>query len=136
MQFLKLYLPLILVCLAVQIGNSQVVMPPKDNSEKPFNFVEQMPEFVGGSSAMMKFILNNLKYPEEARKANTQGTVVLQFVITETGKTTDITIARGIGQGCDEEAVRVISIMPAWNPGKHNNKNVPVNFTLPIKFRL
>jgi len=135
-QFLKFNLPLFLVILYVQIGNSQVVESPKDNSEEPFYFAEQMPEFPDGSAAMMKFIQNNLKYPQEARKANTQGTVVLQFVVTETGKIADIKVARGIGHGCDEEAVRVASIMPAWRPGKHKQKNVPVNFILPIKFRI
>ncbi len=136
MKFLKLYFPLILICLFVQAACSQNEKSVIDATEKSFQFAEQMPEFPDGQAAMMKFIQNNLKYPEEARKANTQGTVVLQFVVTETGKIADIKVARGIGHGCDEEAVRVVSIMPAWRPGKLNQKNIPVNFTLPIKFRL
>lgn len=85
---------------------------------------------------MMRFIQAQIKYPEEARKANIEGTVILYFNVSESGKLTDIKVVRGIGHGCDEEAVRVVSIMPDWTPGKHNNKNVPVNFTLPIKFKL
>ncbi len=107
-----------------------------DKSEKPFDFVEQMPEFPDGQAAMFKFIQENIKYPEMARNSRRQGTVVIQFMVTVTGKIANIKVARGIGLGCDEEAVRVVSIMPAWKPGKHNGKAVPVNFTLPIKFEL
>ncbi|MBK7234024.1 MAG: energy transducer TonB [Saprospiraceae bacterium] len=135
-QFFKFYLPLIFVCLLVQIGKSQVVESIVDSTANPYDFVEQMPEFVGGAGSMMRFIQAQIKYPEEARKANIEGTVILYFNVSESGKLTDIKVVRGIGHGCDEEAVRVVSIMPDWTPGKHNNKNVPVNFTLPIKFKL
>ena len=111
----------------------------KDQSVKEdetFNFVEQLPEFPGGPAAMTKFINDNMRYPEEAKLHKVAGTVVIQFVVTKEGKITNVTLTRGIGYGCDEEAVRVVSIMPAWRPGKLNQKNIPVNFTLPIKFRL
>jgi len=135
-QFLKFYLPLILVCLVLQIGKAQVEVSIVDTSEKPYNFIEQMPEFVGGAGAMMRFIQAQIKYPDEARKSNIQGTVVLQFLVTETGKIHDIKVVKGVGHGCDEEAVRVISIMPTWKPGMHKGKTVPCDFTLPIKFKL
>ncbi|MBK9271462.1 MAG: energy transducer TonB [Saprospiraceae bacterium] len=104
--------------------------------EKPFDFVEQMPEFPDGQAAMMKFIQSNMKYPAIARENDIQGTVVVQFVVGPNGSISKVNVARGIGGGCDEEAVRVVKSMPKWKPGKHNGKAVPVNFTLPIKFRL
>ncbi|MBK7234019.1 MAG: energy transducer TonB [Saprospiraceae bacterium] len=104
--------------------------------EKPFDFVEQMPEFPDGQAAMMKYIQSNMKYPAIARENDIQGTVVLQFVVGPDGGISKVKVARGIGGGCDEEAMRVVRSMPKWRPGKHNGKAVPVNFTLPIKFRL
>ena len=104
--------------------------------DETFNFVEQMPEFPDGPAAMQKFIRDNLRYPEEARLKKIEGTVVVQFLITKEGKLTKATVTRGIGYGCDEEAVRVIQSMPDWKPGKYKNKEVPVNFTLPVKFKL
>jgi len=134
-QTLKFY-PIILMSLLLLGACSENEKPVIDNSEKPFDFVEQMPGFPNGSTAMAKFIQENLKYPEMARNSRREGTVVIQFVVRETGKIANIKVARGIGLGCDEEAVRVVSIMPDWKPGKHNAKAVPVNFTLPIKFEL
>lgn len=104
--------------------------------EKPFDFVEQMPEFPDGASAMMKYIKENMKYPAIARENDIQGTVPVQFVVMPDGSISNVRVARSIGGGCDEEAIRVIKSMPRWRPGKHNGRAVPVNFTLPIKFKL
>jgi protein TonB len=104
--------------------------------DETFNFVEQLPEFPGGPAAMTKFINDNMRYPEEAKLHKVAGTVVIQFVVTKEGKITNVTLTRGIGYGCDEEALRVIQSMPDWKPGKYKNKEVPVNFTLPVKFKL
>lgn len=112
------------------------VVEEEKKEEEPFKFVEQMPEFPDGAAAMMKYIQTNLKYPAIARENDIQGTVVVQFVVTKSGDITKVTIARGIGGGCDEEAARVVRSMPNWKPGKHNGRAVPVNFTLPIKFKL
>jgi len=112
------------------------VIEEEKKVEEPFNFVEQMPEFPDGQAAMMKFIQSNLKYPAIARENDIQGTVVVQFVVAADGGISRVNVARGIGGGCDEEAVRVVKSMPKWRPGKHNGRAVPVNFTLPIKFRL
>jgi len=120
--------------------DASLVEPPPVVEEvvpdKPFDFVEQMPEFPDGAGAMMKYIQSNLKYPAIARENDIQGTVVLQFVVSADGGISKVNVARGIGGGCDEEAMRVVRSMPKWRPGKHNGKAVPVNFTLPIKFRL
>ncbi|MCI1268104.1 MAG: energy transducer TonB [Saprospiraceae bacterium] len=104
--------------------------------DETFNFVEQLPEFPGGPAAMTKFINDNMRYPEEAKLHKVAGTVVIQFVVTKEGKISNVTLTRGIGYGCDEEALRVIQSMPDWKPGKYKNKEVPVNFTLPVKFKL
>ncbi|MBK6571288.1 MAG: energy transducer TonB [Saprospiraceae bacterium] len=112
------------------------VMEEEKKEEEPAKFVEQMPEFPDGAAAMMKYIQSNLNYPAIARENDIQGTVVVQFVVTKSGDITKVTIPRGIGGGCDEEAARVVRSMPNWKPGKHNGKVLSVSFTLPIKFKL
>ncbi len=104
------------------------------NGEEPFAYVEQMPSFPEGTEAMYKFIYDNLTYPELAKQNGISGQVILQFVIASDGTLTRAKVVRGIGGGCNEEALRVINAMPKWNPGKHNGRAVPVTFTLPIKF--
>lgn len=107
-----------------------------NDSGQVFEFVEMMPEFPGGQSAMYKFIQQNLKYPPKAQKEEIQGRIILQFIVSESGKIGNIEIIRGIGGGCEEEAIRVMKLMPNWSPGKHKGKKVPVKFTLPIVFKL
>ncbi|MCC6816082.1 MAG: energy transducer TonB [Saprospiraceae bacterium] len=104
--------------------------------EQIFNYVEQMPEFPDGQAAMYKYIQENLRYPAIARENDIQGKVIVNFVVTKTGDITRVHVVRGIGGGCDEEAVRVIKSMPNWRPGKNNGVAVPVTFTLPIQFKL
>lgn len=130
---------LIILSLVLLLSCNKNTEDVKDQSVKEdeiFNFVEQLPEFPDGPAAMQKFINDNIHYPEEARIQKIEGTVVIQFVVTKEGKITKATVVRGIGYGCDEEAIRVIQSMPDWKPGKHNNKEVPVNFVLPVKFKL
>ncbi len=104
--------------------------------ETPFVIVEQMPEFPGGQEAMMKYIFSKLNYPAQARRMQISGKVFIKFVIGPTGTVSNVQVIRGIGGGCDEEAVRVISGMPKWNPGKQGGRAVSVFFTLPITFKL
>lgn len=101
-----------------------------------FMIVEQMPEFPGGEAALHGYLQKNIKYPPVARENGISGTVYVNFVVTETGAITDIKILRGIGGGCDEEAVRVIKAMPSWKPGKQRGKAVKVSFNCPINFKL
>ncbi len=100
---------------------------------KALVYVEQMPQFIGN---IEEYLGNNLRYPESARSNNIDGRVVVQFVVNEDGSVSNVTLARGIGGGCDEEAIRIVSAMPKWKPGKQNGKAVKVLFTLPIKFVL
>jgi len=101
-----------------------------------FEFVEQMPEFPGGMEKLNRYLSEKIRYPDEARMANVQGRVIVRFVVNENGEISDVKVQRGIGGGCDEEAVRVVKNMPKWKPGKQNGRAVPVYFTLPIAFRL
>jgi TonB family protein len=104
--------------------------------EKKFTSVEQMPEFPGGQAVLMKYLSNNLRYPESAKKANIQGRVIAQFVVNQFGKIERIEIKRGLSPECDAETIRVIKAMPAWKPAKLNGENVSVHYTLPVSFRL
>lgn len=101
-----------------------------------FTVVESMPEFPGGDAARMKFLQDNIKYPQLARESGIQGTVYVTFVVETNGRVTDVRVLRGIGGGCDEEAVRVIQMMPNWNAGKQRGKPVRVQFNMPIRFTL
>lgn len=97
---------------------------------------EIQPEFPGGADALMEFLARNIKYPVYARENNIQGTVYVTYVVEPDGKVTNVKVIQGIGGGCDEEAIRVVSIMPQWKPGMQLNKPVRVQFTLPIRFIL
>jgi TonB family protein len=101
-----------------------------------YTTVEQMPEFPGGTEAMMKFIGENLKYPPEAIKQKISGRVLVNFIVGKDGKIKNVKVIRGIGLACDEEAIRVVNAMPAWIPGKQKGEPVDVRFTLPITFAL
>ena len=101
-----------------------------------FAVVEAMPEYPGGDAARMKYLQDNIKYPNMARESGIQGTVYVTFVVERDGSVTDVKILRGIGGGCDEEAIRVIKTMPKWVPGKQRGKPVRVQFNMPIKFTL
>ncbi|MBL7789460.1 MAG: energy transducer TonB [Chitinophagales bacterium] len=107
-----------------------------DKSEEPYVFAEQMPEFPGGDNALMAFLQKNIKYPVKALKNNIQGVVMVNFVVHSDGSILKVKVTKGIGGGCDEEAVRVIKKMPKWKPGKQAGKNVAVYFDVPINFTI
>ncbi|MBK9636495.1 MAG: TonB family protein [Bacteroidetes bacterium] len=112
----------------------------KDNSttgtSNPYIWVEEMPQFPGGVNEMLKYLKNNIKYPIDAREANITGVVYLSFIVDKEGEIKNIEILKGIGGGCEEEAVRVVKKMSKWNPGKQNGKAVNVQFKLPVSFTL
>jgi len=101
-----------------------------------FTIVEDMPDFPGGEDAMKKFLAENIKYPDEAVRNNIQGTVYVSFVVQQDGKIVDTKVLRGVGSGCDEEALRVVNRMPVWKPGYQNGKAVKVQYNLPVHFKL
>jgi periplasmic protein TonB len=115
---------------------------PVQKEEEPeaeqeiFLVVESPPAYPGGDKSMYEYLANNLKYPLQAKEANISGKVFLTFVVERDGSITDVKLLRGIGGGCDEEAIRVVSNMPQWTPGKQRGKPVRVQFNLPINFIL
>ena len=104
-------------------------------ADGPLTEADIMPAFPGGESALHRYLSRQLRYPVEASRNKVQGTVYLRFVIDENGKASRPEVMRGIGHGCDEEAMRVISAMPAWVPGEVAGVKVPVYATLAINFR-
>lgn len=108
--------------------------PVEEN--KVFTAVEQMPQFPGGDAELMKYIQKNLKYPPVAMENNIQGRVVVQFVVTKTGKIGEVKVARSKDPDLDKEAVRVVKTLPDFIPGKMNGQAVAVWYTLPITFKL
>jgi TonB family protein len=102
-----------------------------------FYVVEEMPEFPGGDLALRKFIAENVRYPEEAKANNEQGSAFVKFIVDKTGKVTEPSIVRGSGStSLDEEAIRVVSTIPDFTPGRQRGQNVAVSLVMPIKFAL
>ncbi|MCC7464817.1 MAG: energy transducer TonB [Saprospiraceae bacterium] len=93
------------------------------------------PEFPGGESGMVKFLAENMKYPPLARENGIQGTVVVSFIIDDSGTVRNPVILKDIGGGCGKEALRVVGTMPKWTPGMANGKPVSVKYTLPLRFK-
>ena len=104
--------------------------------EVVFQVVEEMPQFPGGLSEAMKFLAKNIKYPVEAQQAKIEGRVIVRFVVGRDGSVSDVEVMRGVSPELDAEAVRVVSMMPKWIPGKQRGKAVAVKYTMPIMFRL
>lgn len=119
----------------------EVYVPPVREEEEVveqeiFTVVESMPEFPGGAGKMMEFIAKNIKYPAMARESGIQGRVFVNFVVEPNGSVSNVKVLRGIGGGCDEEAIRVVESMPKWTPGRQRGKAVRVSFNLPVRFTL
>ena len=101
-----------------------------------FQVVEEMPQFPGGMGEAMKFLAKNMKYPVAAQQAKIEGRVIVQFVVEKDGSVSDVKVMRGVNSELDAEAIRVVSMMPKWIPGKQRGKAVAVKYTMPIMFRL
>jgi len=112
--------------------------PPPPPAPPPpiFTIVEEMPTFPGGDQALLEYMAKNTKYPPLARENGLQGIVVVTFVVDERGRIKDAQVLRGIGGGCDEEAMRVVQSMPPWKPGKQRGMSVRVQYNLPFRFTL
>ena len=101
-----------------------------------FQIVEEMPAFPGGEKALLEYVAKNIKYPQIARETGIQGRVFVGFVVEPDGSVSNVKILRGIGGGCDEEAMRVIKSLPKWKPGKQRGKAVRVSYQIPVVFKL
>jgi protein TonB len=104
--------------------------------EEIFVFVEEQPTYPGGDEARLTYLRDNIKYPEIAKESGIQGTVYVTFVVEKDGRISNVKVLRGIGGGCDEEAVRVIKNMPSWKAGKQRGRAVRAQFNMPIRFIL
>jgi protein TonB len=110
--------------------------PVEEKADEIFDVVETMPTPPGGMEGWNKYLSNNLKYPTQARRMGIEGTVYVVFVVNTDGSIQDVEILRGIGGGCDEEAMRVVRNAPNWGPGKQRGRPVRVKMRLPIRFKL
>ncbi|HPE86232.1 MAG: energy transducer TonB [Bacteroidia bacterium] len=116
--------------IPIEVEEEEVV------EEEIFLVVENQPEFPGGEAARLKYLSENIEYPQMAKESGIQGIVYVTFVVEPNGSISNVAILRGIGGGCDEEAVRVVQNMPSWKPGKQRGRPVRVRFNMPIKFTL
>ena len=123
--------------MVIVLKPQQVINAPTDGDEDVFEVVENMPEFPdGGMPGLMKYLSTNIRYPEAAHKAGTQGRVTVQFVVGKDGSIGNVGILRGVDPALDAEAIRVISSMPKWKPGTQKGEPVNVKYTVPVMFRL
>ena len=123
--------------MVIVLKPQQVINAPTDGDEDVFEVVENMPEFPdGGMPGLMKYLSANIRYPEAAHKAGTQGRVTVQFVVGKDGSIGNVSILRGVDPALDAEAIRVISGMPKWKPGTQKGEPVNVKYTVPVMFRL
>lgn len=109
---------------------------PEPEKEEVFRAVEQMPRFPGGEAELMKYLSSHINYPTMAMENNVQGRVVVQFVVTKTGKIGEVKVVRSVDRDLDKEAVRVCKTLPDFIPGKMNGQAVNVWYTLPVSFKL
>lgn len=116
-----------------EVGGGLIGDVPKDDV---FIVVEQNPLFPGGMDELMRFMQRNTKYPEASQRAGITGSVFVQFVVGANGVIREAQVVRGLGFGCDEEAIRVVQSMPAWSPGKQGGRAVSTRFTLPFRFSI
>ena len=105
-------------------------------NEPVYEQVDIMPEYQGGINEMVNFIGKNLKYPEQAVKANIIGKVIVKIIIEKDGSVNSVSFLKGIGFGCDEEVERIVKLMPKWKAGIKDGKNVRTFFILPVMFAL
>jgi len=118
------------------VDNSKVVIEQPVAPPEPYISVQEMPQFPGGDAELYKYLRENIKYPQEAKEAGIQGRVFVYFVVEPDGSISSAYVRKGIGGGCDEEAVRLVSTMPRWSPGKQAGIAVRVQFTMTVKFVL
>tara|TARA_R110002012_G_scaffold7060_2_gene33392 strand:- start:1072 stop:1704 length:633 start_codon:yes stop_codon:yes gene_type:complete len=123
-----------------QEAEVNIIIEPEEEPdpivEQIFDVVEENPEFIGGMAKLYEYLGKNIQYPEMAKENGIQGKVFVQFVVWKDGSIKDIKVVKGVHKTLDSEALRVITRMPLWSPGKQRGKTVNARFTLPIKFRI
>ena len=101
-----------------------------------YDVVEVMPQYPGGQIAMLKYIMENIKYPKQIMEEGIQGRVTVSFIVEKDGRVSNVRLLRSVQPSLDKEAIRVVKSMPKWTPGKQNGKPVRVRFNLPVMFKL
>lgn len=132
----RLLATLSVLALLLMVNTNAMAQSKKIANDKVLEKAEVMPQFPGGDQAMMKFVSENVQYPEEAKEKEISGRVMVGFIVEKDGSISDVKVVKGIGGGCDEEAVRVVKAMPKWKPGKEKGKPVRVSYQMPIIFKL
>lgn len=132
-------LPAFIQLLGVSVGlflfsALTIAQPTTKVDTTVYTVVERQPEFPGGMDSLRSFIRMNLHYPAEAQKAGIKGRVFVSFIVETDGSRTAITMLKGLGYGCDEEAMRVIRSMPKWEPGGQSGRPLRVKYNLPVLF--
>lgn len=118
------------------VGMEEPIAVQEPPQEEILQYAEEMPEYPGGTQALMDYLKANIKYPAQVKDEGVQGTVYIAFVVFKDGTLGNFKIRRGIHQDLDKEAMSVLKAMPKWKPGKQNGKAVNCQMTLPVKFRL
>ena len=124
------------LAILLMVNTNAMAQSKKIANDKVLEKAEVMPQFPGGDQAMMKFVAENVQYPQEARDKEISGRVLVSFIVEKDGSIADVKVVKGIGGGCDEEAVRVVKAMPKWKPGKDKGKPVRVSYMMPFTFKL
>lgn len=120
--------------LTATFKHGREVQLPNSARDSAYRPVEVVPSYPGGIEAFYQFIVKNIKYPRVAKENGTKGKIIVTFVVERDGQLVDVKVARGIGDGCDEEAVRVIKLTSPWKPGLQGGKPVRVAYSVPINF--
>ncbi len=121
---------------AGEVLKAQEMIVQEAEQEQVFDVVEQMPQFPGGDAALFEYLSSHMKYPAIAQENGVQGRVIVTFVVERDGSITDVKVVKSVDPSLDKEAVRVVSGMPNWIPGKQNGAPVRVKYTVPVSFRL
>ena len=124
------------LAILLMVNTNAMAQNKKKANDKVLEKAEVMPEYPGGDQAMMDFVAKNVQYPQEARDKEISGRVLVSFIVEKDGSIADVKVVKGIGGGCDEEAVRVVKAMPNWKPGKDKGKPVRVSYMMPFTFKL
>ena len=131
----KLLLMSLMAMLGFTTVSAQKTVVAQKN-QQVFDVVEQMPEYPGGIQALLDYLMENVKYPEDAEKQKIEGRVIAIFVVETDGSISNVEVVKPVFPSLDAEAVRVLSGMPKWTPGKQSGKAVRVKYTVPINFQL
>ena len=124
------------LAILLMVNTNAMAQNKKAANDKVLEKAEVMPEYPGGDQAMMDFVAKNVQYPEEAKEKEISGRVLVGFIVEKDGSIAEVEVVKGIGGGCDEEAVRVVKAMPKWKPGKDKGKPVRVSYMMPFTFKL